>query len=585
MSANSTAETIDSWLDSQAEGNGCVLVIVNSADLERYRIVGPAVLSALVHFGIPFSVTDLAQNEVDLNRLEHHACILVAQSGMAGRLAGARSSAIRDAVRRGAGLVNLDHQIEQYDGPIQEILGGHLTCGAAVRRSALRVANGPHFVTAGRHRPSIVHLARPVETTPVRNASWSLPERPLVTTLDNLPVLVTGSYGEGRAAQWLVSPELWLNDVLGHAGGLDTEFWRSIVWAARKPFVMRAMPPFLVALIDDCSSSYNHFGYLDSFVRHGYLPHLEVFLDDVNRVFHQERDLDSRVLKARYDEGLIGVAAHAFAYNRQIYFDHDQEAAYDDALIARHFAQFDQTFASWGIQPSSFLNAHFGEIGLNALPYLLERGIRYYGGIHPFGEAWFGKGSQRYPWKPAPYRRRGFLLDYMPGHADFFAVKAQIEPGEYTSEQRTAADCLWGHTIFWDESRQNDVAAVARQAVQQLDIGWNSGFYGCLYTHEQRLAVLSMGEVDQLLDLIDESIRHYCPIPCKLDEVARYARCRRESKIAAVRIDPLTRRVSCTLTGRTDLETCVQVFEDKGTDISQRVLTVRPFQDRLAVEG
>lgn len=569
--------------DQQAEGNGCLLVMVNSADRERYDQVGPTTLSALGHFGIPFAVTDLGLSDLDLSRLEHHACILLAQSGMGQSLTGARGTAIHDAVLGGVGLVSLDHQLQRYEGPLLDTLLGPLACVGTLTRSALRVGNGEHFVTADRNSPSVTRLGRPVEVTAVRTAGWTQPEPPLLATLDHAPAMLTRTCGRGRAVQWLVSAELWSEDVLGHAGGLDDFFWRSIAWAARKPFVMRAMPPFLVALIDDCSSSYNHFGYLDPFVRHGYLPHLELFLDDINRVFHQERDLDSRALKASYDEGLVGIAAHAFAYNRQIYYDHDREADHDNELIARNFERFDQTFSSWGIRPSSFLNAHFGEIGINALPYLLERGIRFCGGIHPFGEAWFGQDKPRLAWKPAPYGRRGFLFDYVPGHPEFFAAKAQIEPVEYTTQQRAAADCLWGNTIFWGENRETNIAAAARQAVQQMTLGWNSGFYGCLYTHEQRLAVLSMGELEQLLDLVEAAVKRFSPIPRKLEDVAAYAQSRHESSLAAVWIDPRAGQVSCTLTGQADLATCLQVFEE-GPEIGRRMVNVPPFVGTVTVK-
>ena len=50
---------------------------------------------------------------------------------------------------------------------------------------------------------------------------------------------------------WGVSPKVWLPETLGHAWGLDDFFWRGLAWVARKPFVMKAMPPFATMRFDD----------------------------------------------------------------------------------------------------------------------------------------------------------------------------------------------------------------------------------------------------------------------------------------------------------------------------------------------
>src|SRR6185295_6473662 len=66
------------------------------------------------------------------------------------------------------------------------------------------------------------------------------------------PLLVARAFGRGRIVQWLASPKLWLRQYFGHTFGLDDVWLRSITWAARKPFVMKAMPPFVRLRFDDC---------------------------------------------------------------------------------------------------------------------------------------------------------------------------------------------------------------------------------------------------------------------------------------------------------------------------------------------
>lgn len=575
-----------SWLQAQAQGNVCLLVIVDSSSPGEYASVGDTLFAALRHWGMPYKVLDIAREAFPNEQLDQVcSCIIIAQPKMSGQLVGARAVAIRDAVKGGVGLVSLDFVTNDYDVPLQEIFGGLSVGVSPVSRSALRTSNSAHYITARRENGSVLTLARPVEVTPIHNISYRMPQQRLIETFDCWPILLVNEFEGGRTVQFTISPEIWLNDVLGHAGGLDDVLWRSIVWAASKPFVMRAMPPFVTALIDDCSSSYNHFGYIDIFNRHGYSPHLELFLEDLDRVFHDDRTLDSRAIKAKYDEGLVDIAAHAFTYDDQIYFDHGRAIAYDDARLAENFERFDHRFANWGIRPSRFVNAHFGEIGVNALPYLMERGICFYGGIHPFGEAWFGDAGTRLPWEPAPYGQKGFLLDYMPGHPEFFALKAQIEPYWYTPEQRAEADCLWGNTIFWDENSRNDVESAACQAVRQIKRGLNSLFYGSLYTHEQRIAVLSMSELDRFLSQVDDLMSGFEVIPCRLERVAEYALNLRESGITLAQRDNESRVLTCKLEGRTSLATCVQLFEEEGSEIRQCLLDVPPFHGAMTIEN
>ena len=58
------------------------------------------------------------------------------------------------------------------------------------------------------------------------------------------------TYGSGHAVQW-GSYDWMSHDVLGPLFGLDDLVWRSIVWAARKPFVMQGLPPFVTMRMDD----------------------------------------------------------------------------------------------------------------------------------------------------------------------------------------------------------------------------------------------------------------------------------------------------------------------------------------------
>src|SRR3954462_2941270 len=66
--------------------------------------------------------------------------------------------------------------------------------------------------------------------------------------------------------------------VQGPVNGLDDLVWRSLVWAARKPFVMRGMPNFVTMRVDDVSGPFN---WVHTANQVGFKPFLGLFINNV----------------------------------------------------------------------------------------------------------------------------------------------------------------------------------------------------------------------------------------------------------------------------------------------------------------
>ena len=192
--------------------------------------------------------------------------------------------------------------------------------------------------------------------------------------------------GKGKVVQFTVASDFWLPDYFGHAQGLDGLFWRSIAWAARKPFVMMAMPPFVTARVDDASGSGSQFlvnsqsaairfRYIDTLNRFGYTPNVGLFTDDIP-------ETDGEIIKEKYAKGLAEFSPHAFTEGKFIYIDRVSQGTgyrmveYDPAQLQEYFAKLDKQFAGWGIKPSKTVNSHCFNPGLGALPFLQERARR-----------------------------------------------------------------------------------------------------------------------------------------------------------------------------------------------------------------
>ena len=570
------------WKDAQAAGNRCLGVVVDSAAPNGWPEVDETIFAALRHLGLPYRLLDLSQTRLTPEILDALAGVILAQAGLGQRLAEGEAGHLGAAVRGGLGLVCFDGDLAAYPAALREVFG-IMGETRPIERSQVRLARDDHFITETRERGETVVFAAPVAVCRVEAPGWAASEHCLLVTEDNWPALVARPFGHGRVVVWTLAPAVWTNAVLGHAMGLDDLFWKGIVWAARKPFVMKAMPPFVTFVLDDASSSYNHFRYLDVFNDHGYIAHAGIYLDDVDKVMHDVHGQDSAALKSKHDAGLVEIAAHGFSYDHEIYFDHQNLRPWSDNVIAENFRKYDQKFKEWGIQPSRMLNSHFGEVGLNALPYLRERGVEFYFGIWPFGQAWFEPAATRRPWTdPEPYHYVGCVFDTMPDHPEFFAIGARVQSRRPSTAPLVVSEFLWGNTIFWDESPENNVQRAAGQALFQMRRGLDSLFYGELFTHEQRIAVLSMPELDQILTLIDQGLSRHCYVHRSVAYIAEYARCKLGSRLMAANADA-GGHITCDLAGRTTMTTSLYLFTETDGAIYQRWVDVPTFEGSIRV--
>jgi hypothetical protein len=572
------------WKDAQSEGNGCLGVVVDTA-AEAWPAVDETIFAALQHLGLPYRVLDLSQDRLSAEALGEFPAILLAQDHLGRRLAPGEAEALRAAVRAGTGLVCFDGDLTAYPAALQEVFGLPGAC-RTIQRQRVRIGRDDHFITGTRQRGETLIFDQPVDVCRVDAPAWADPAHCLLVTDDGWPALVARRCGQGQVVTWTLSALVWSRDYLGHTMGLDDLFWKGIVWAARKPFVMRAMPPFVTFVLDDASSSYNHFRYLDTFNEHGYIPHVGVYLDDLDKVMHDVQGQDSQALKAKVDAGLATVAAHGFSYDHEIFYDHVARCAWPDAVVRENFRRFDQKFKEWGVTHSRMLNAHFGEVGLNALPYLSERGVEFLATTMPYGQAWFEPEASRRPWKdPAPYHNIGFVFDTQPGAPEFFVTTARLKPRQMTGAPLIAVDFLWGHTIFWDEHpASNNLAGAAEQALAQMRRGLDSRFYGELMTHEQRITVLSMRELDQTLGLIDLGLAKHTYVHRSYEYIAEYARSKVNSRLTAVNVDA-GGQITCDLAGRTTMTTSLYWFTEKDGAIAQQFVDVPSFDGSVRVSA
>ena len=570
----------------QSEGNGTVLLVVDSANTSEYKNVDETMLSAFRHLGIPYKMWDIGQRGCPSAReLLNHSCVVLGQDHVGKKLGQTGAEALSEAVKNGVGLVSFDGDIRNGKAFV-EIFKMHIG-RTPLLCSGIKTVNVAHYITGTRELDDNITLKNPVEVWPIESPCCGYSTTSLLQTFSNWPVVMASAYGEGRIVLFTTTVKLWTREVLGHASGLDDVFWKAIVWAARKPFAIYAMPPLATALVDDCSGSYNSFRYVDIMNKYGWIPHLELYLEDIDRIMHEEHYSAAKKIKALYDTGLAEFGVHGLTYDNLMWFDHKGRKSLSAQKIAENFKMYDAYLKKWGIKPSRYENPHFSEMGRNALPYLKERGIEYLSFALNLDTAWLDVPHKKPAFvPPLPYHHHGYYMDYLKKDPDFFILASKLRPWSIDSSDFTPeTDFLWDHTIFWDESPFNNVEAAARTGVKQIRRGIDARFFGTLLCHEQRIAVVSMREWDEMFSGIHAGLKKYQLIYRPFEYICDYARSHYNTRISAASINYESGKVHCELQGKTYLTTALEVYTNEGDSVQCRLCDVPRFSGKASVEN
>jgi hypothetical protein len=577
----------------ESTGNATLAVLVNSAETEHGH-VAETVLAALGHFGMPYRVRDLARGRLTAGELDGHAAAILAQEHLGLAMTPDDAKVLLGAVDAGLGLIGLDHDLGAYPGALADALGvagthftGRILPDAT---TAVGVPGNRHFIT-WTHEPGTAHALR----MPVPVAQARLARGEGVVLAENgagAPALVATRVGRGRAVQWLVSPKLWLRQYLGHANGLDDLFWKGIVWAARKPFAMKAMPPFVRLRFDDCTGLWRDAADLD-FARilaeAGHVPNLCVCIRSLTPD-------GVRAVRALADAGQAEVAPHTLEGGVSL-FHGDAGGEYSPERLREIFREIDERFAAWGVRPSRILSDHDHEWSARAIPFLRERGIRYKMNITLPGERWT---DAHVDWQPGPYGTMSYALDYLPGAArDFFAVfnhytpafdaaRAYLPDGRFLYNRPGGFgpwkwDFLNGLTRHGDAVRENDIETAARRLAAHTRLGLDSLFFGGSISHSHFARHLSPGEWRALLARYQALTSRHERRNVGYDAIADHARAKVDTHLAHAERDPAGGDLRCRLTGDAEIPLELHVFRDEDDAAPHRFRTVPPFHGSTEV--
>jgi len=574
-------------------GNISLLCIVDSSKKEGYGKLREILWSALDFFGMPYEVFDVTKGDLSSNVLRDHSVIIMAQEKLGESLSVEETELVMNAVKDGVGLVCFDGNLRYYKDPLKRSLGlvitGEAAHGGSLSASMIRVWDNTHYITSTKDL-EFISFNKPVDMEDIVSV-----ERDHLILLrvpgSGCPALITETYGKGRVVLFTLSPNLWLSEYFGHGGGLDDIFWRSIVWAARKPFVMLAMPPFVTMRIDDCSGEPNNFEWVKVLNKYGFIPHISLFIDNIG-------ERKSEVIKKLYENKLAEFSVHAFTWTKQVYWkpksplNHKEGTEYSEDELKRFFEKIDMLAQKWGIKWSKVFLAHFGEVGRNVIPFLKERGIKYlaipYAFSVPYGLSPLGLSKAQLRGLK-PFGGQCGIIDYHPDDPDLFIVapdysivpesvyKMLIEKGVVTPQGQK-------YDFLWEVARTKiDVNLAAWYAAFGIKLCLGSLMPAVLTTHEQLISMLTEKELDEIFSLIDKFTSCYRKIYRSWSDIAEYAENLYNSKLIYANYNVNTEEVKCQLKGRSNKTLYLYVFEDFGDKIKQKFKEIPPYEGEITI--
>ena len=146
-----------------------------------------------------------------------------------------------------------------------------------------------------------------------------------------------------------------------------------------------------------------------------------------------------------------------------------------------------------------------------------------------------------------------------------------------------AHDVLTGCTTWTGENTTNDMAKAARRAAVAVRMALDSSFFAEIGTHEQKIGVLSLDEIDRWLTLLKRETQQYETRLVGHERAAEYTKARDESWISSAST-PDGQRVVVSMQGNSDLSQELALFEDERGEIVQTWKPISPFQGALQID-
>ncbi len=547
------------------------VVLVNSAS-PQFTDFRQHIQPYLDNFGVAYCIQDITTNP-PAAAISNYALIIIGHGTLDTNrtyLTAAAQKNISLAVSNGTGLVNFDGTLSTAGGlPIYQYVQDifNFGYGAPVKVSGMTLPatqnNGTqmHCVTA---RHEIGDAITPRGNFMITNLTLPVSSTETAVTLGSAhPLVVVQQCGQGRAVQW--AGYGWMPvPVLGPLEGLDDVMWRSLVWAARKPFVMRCLPNFITFRMDDVSGP---FWWVHVANQMGFKVWLSLILNNVANSAANTLDLHNLTAT-----GNVTASVHTVdCCDTLFYYDQFHRNDLPDAVLASNFARATTWHATNGIPISKVVATHYSEMGLNAFAGLTNWGVEFFPiEIIPQSSwftnpPWLAAGPYRYYEKPEDGTANIplYYADWLtvPGHPEmakkFFNIYTDIRDingscGEWCPQNADVDGAITHGALY------------VRHALDSLALG-------TLYTHEwwivpipqspNQTPISSNNWFNILADLTN-NFAPYHPTYVTLDYGSKYVRAAYTARLASAQYDTTSGQVTAVMNGYADMDSVVYVYSN-----------------------
>lgn len=577
------------------------LVLIDESD-SLSRVTRSYLLPYLDHFGVIYETADINSKKLS-RRASDYSLIIIGHDMKIPERTLKQINKIRS---KGAGVVSFAPGWQQNSSNKPEEGNGKLI-----------YFNTGHYITALHETTDTIKSSIKMPLTKVNSATM----KPIVFA-DGLPLLLVSDNKEQRTVLF-TSCEWMKTKYIGPIMGLDDCLWRSFVWAARKPFVMRGLPPLVTMRVDDVAGrgelmQKSPLYWIATANKYGFKPWLGLFIYNLNPATIVElRDylLNNQATAAPHALGRPNrprannaspvsyygsdfVQTNSLYYynpdalplrvkfsDEFIYFDHNNGKPWSDEEAARGLEAVDKWYAANQPLPmSKYFLAHYYEMGSNIIPHVSKNWQMEFIGMNkaintPYADSvlWLKAAPFRLNEKPGTVtnngRLRGLKAVY---YSDFVNISGHSFFNSLT-EIRDDAGYEW--------APDNQTETSAARGVRQLKRALSSMALAVLFTHETDFIYKIKPESWELqLQIISDGIKLYNPIMLTMDDALKIVRAHKTSSLKSSEIQKDGKRIKIELAGKSDTESYAWIFNETGGLVSQKLIKISPFSGSISIE-
>jgi hypothetical protein len=247
------------------------LVLIDKFDTSS-EIVKTHLVPYLEHFGIVYTIKDIRTES--LSNPGDFSLVIIGHDMKHPEIA---SKLISQIQSKGAGIVSFDPEYATVSKDVSIISNKNNSI----------TFNNNHFITSLHETTDTLKCSAPMSLK--KSVSGSM--TPLVF-VDQHPLLLVTT-GITKPMVTFTSMAWMKLAYLGPMMGMDDCLWRSIVWAARKPFVMRGLPPLVTMRVDDVAGrgelmNQTPLYWVNIANKYGFKPWLGLFIYNLSPVAVEE---------------------------------------------------------------------------------------------------------------------------------------------------------------------------------------------------------------------------------------------------------------------------------------------------------